>query len=188
MGIITSMGHTNSYTVTTHKHGIVVEGSLPIDEAVVLTEVWKNLGLTFLDACLSGHFGVTMVVCSPSGSEAWRAEIDATRGPRPADLVERAEWYLRGWDKGASSKTILAALSGRRGVIKQPSVPYDGDDVGRCVRLLEHFPEWRGRLAEVGAIFPEWVTWAARWDEVEAVVRHAGAVVAMCDEINGGSQ
>jgi hypothetical protein len=178
-----------TYTITEKPHGIVVEGSMPIDDAVALSKVWKKHGLTIIDACLSGHFRVAMVVCSPSGSKAWRAEIDAARGPRPAELVERAEWYLRGWDKGASSLTIFAALTGRRGfgVIKRPGVPYDADDVGRCVRLLEHFPEWRGRLAEVGAIFPEWVTWAARWDDVEAAY-HAGTVDALCDELNGGSQ
>jgi hypothetical protein len=44
------------------------------------------------------------------------------------------------------------------------SVPADPSDFGRCYRLLKHFPEWRLRLLEVVARYPEWCALVREWD------------------------
>lgn len=52
---------------------------------------------------------------------------------------------------------------------RRPDIPYDPEDFGRCHRLLFAFPEWRARLPEVAARYPEWVPFVAAWDELAAL-------------------
>ena len=80
------------------------------------------------------------------------------------------EWYNSG-DTGTSSETIARVLTGER--IGRPDAPYDGADVGRCVRLLDlaakNGQDWRARLGEVADRYPAW--WAplvSRWPDIEA--------------------
>lgn len=81
----------------------------------------------------------------------------------PKDLLE----WMAGDYTGSSSKTIAHVLSG----VPQSSscvgyTPYDSADFGRCVQLLEIFPEWHARLPEVAAAYPKWRPIVARWDEL----------------------
>jgi hypothetical protein len=71
-------------------------------------------------------------------------------------------------DTGTSSITIWSVMMGRpmpRG--RAPSVPHDPDDFSRCHALLELFPAWRGRLAEVAAEHPDWAGLCGAWAELE---------------------
>jgi hypothetical protein len=65
----------DSYTVTRHKHGIVVEGPLPVGDMSALCDVWQESGFTIIDAKISGHLKATLVVTSEEGSKAWREEL-----------------------------------------------------------------------------------------------------------------
>jgi hypothetical protein len=88
--------------------------------------------------------------------------------------VEHLRW-LAGGDTGMSSATIWMVMTGetpgRYGRL-YPSVPLDADDVGRCVRLLDRFPEWRGRLEEMGDAYPEWLPVVGLWLTIESHYRH----------------
>lgn len=73
------------------------------------------------------------------------------------------DWLLGG-DTGISSKTICAVITGSK--MKDPDVPHDPADFGRCYRLLALFPEWRTRLHEVSEQFPIWGPLVEAWDEL----------------------
>jgi hypothetical protein len=44
--------------------------------------------------------------------------------------------------------------------------PSDPSDLGRCLRLLELFPEWKPRVSEMAAYGAGWAGLTARWDEI----------------------
>lgn len=89
--------------------------------------------------------------------------------PRPMQLVpkELLAW-MTGDYTGASSTTIAHVLSGvsQSTPCLRGSTPFDSADFGRCVQLLEIFPEWRNRLHEVAAVYPKWGPIVFRWDEL----------------------
>ena len=62
-----------------------------------------------------------------------------------SDAEKLAAWLAKG-DTGLSSETIALRMcgipNGRYGIC----YPHDGDDFGRCYRLLRLYPEWRARL------------------------------------------
>lgn len=64
-----------------------------------------------------------------------------------------AEWTVSG-DTGISSEAILAYMTGVEPARWGFSPPADADDRGRCVRLLQKFPEWVPRLQEMTVIQP----------------------------------
>lgn len=80
------------------------------------------------------------------------------------------DWLLSD-DTGVSSKTIFRVMVGAS-IPEAPwhnDIPYDPADLGRCYRLLQLFPEWRGRLSEVSAKFPDWVPFVNEWDSLTAL-------------------
>lgn len=175
-----------SYEVRRMPHGVAVFGPVPVDDFVGLARGWGERGWTLLDASISRAIGATLAAGSPESLRLWRAEIEEQATAKAGDDPELA-WAL-GTDVGASAAAIAWVLAGssparqrvhrdlRRDdegeVIRDsPVVPSDGDDAGRCVRLLDRFPEWRGRLGEVAKIFPWWRPYVARWGEIEAVYR-----------------
>ena len=65
----------------------------------------------------------------------------------------------------------------------QRSTPRDSADLGRCLRLLEVMPEWRGRLNVVAEAYPEtaWPEIIAAWEELEhADPRYQNATLNEC--------
>lgn len=81
-------------------------------------------------------------------------------------------WIL-GRDTGLSSQTIWAVMMGAAEAPYGGSTPRDADDFGRCFRLLKHFPEWRDRLSEVAARFPEWGPLVREWAMLESLYQSA---------------
>ena len=77
------------------------------------------------------------------------------------------EWYT-GDDHGVSSEAIAGAMSGA--VVKRPWTPSDGDDLGRCLRLLALFPEWTSErfAATMSTISPQWKLFAEFWPDLVA--------------------
>lgn len=80
------------------------------------------------------------------------------------ELLEVLEWF-DGRDTGMSSEAIAHHMS--RGTCRGDH-PWDPDDLGRCLRLLKRFPQWRPRLSEMGRYNPQWKRLSERWDEVSA--------------------
>jgi hypothetical protein len=78
------------------------------------------------------------------------------------------EWY-RGTDTGISSETIFEAMTGIP--VRSHSVPADAGDFGRCYRLLDKFPHWRQRIAEVAVMFPDWKPLVDNWETLESMYR-----------------
>ena len=74
-------------------------------------------------------------------------------------------------DRGLSSETIWGSLSGEfvpgPSYRSEGSIPYDSDDLGRCIRLLDLIPEWRKRLTELSKAFPEWEPIVNNWERLE---------------------
>lgn len=81
----------------------------------------------------------------------------------PTDVIA---WFCSN-DTGMSSKCIAAALSGVKPEdIRHPGTPSDPADLGRCLRLLERFPEWKPRMAEMATVSKQWAAVIPYWDEV----------------------
>lgn len=78
------------------------------------------------------------------------------------DLCEVIKW-LCGEDTGRSSRAI--ALHMTTGIC-DGSFPWDPSDLGRCLRLLEQFPEWKTRLPEMAVYGPKWRALVSQWDEL----------------------
>jgi hypothetical protein len=104
------------------------------------------------------------------GSEALalRAEVAALKAAARYDA-----WLLSG-DTGMSSKAIFHFM--RLGA-KGGWTPSDPSDLGRCLRLLERFPEWRERMPEMANCSPKWARMMPYWDVLEAsLLREVGGI------------
>jgi len=79
-----------------------------------------------------------------------------------------AEWIVSG-DTGVSSEAIWAVMMGVNA--EWASVPWDSEDFGRCLRLIEKIPEWKKRLPEVVEKHSSWKGVVRFWDEIETRYR-----------------
>lgn len=159
-----------------HEHGIVLRCSeIPAQEYVALLRAWAAEGWDILAPGIAHALHAHTAVTKAELLERWNAEIEAAAAARAGDDRERA--WLDGPDTGLSSMTIFSVLSKRWGRVAFEALrsagwlPADPDDFGRCLRLLEAIPEWRGRLAEVAVAYPEWGPLVRAWDEFEGLYR-----------------
>jgi len=91
------------------------------------------------------------------------------------DFSQRASAWLHGSDTGMSSEAIFHYMT--LGV-KGGSTPSDPSDLGRCIRLLEAFPEWKARMGEMAAVSADWAIMMPHWDAIVASFqREADAAV-----------
>jgi len=103
-------------------------------------------------------------------------EFEPTRALPLLDDEKRAlQWVIAG-DTGVSSMAIWAVMMGRVENDAQETKdivfydpPEDRADFGRCFRLLQHIPEWRKRLQEVGEAIPRWQPFVRDWRQLEAL-------------------
>lgn len=77
------------------------------------------------------------------------------------DTEKKALKWLLGDDTGASSKAICAHMTGNKA--DAWSYPSDPSDLGRCLRLLTLFPEWKSRISEMAVYGSGWKGVAAQW-------------------------
>lgn len=88
-----------------------------------------------------------------------------------------AEWLTSG-DTGLSSKNIMIYMSS--GVKPKSwhdlSPPADPSDLGRCLRLLEQFPEWKSRMPEMAELGGAWPTYVKHWDEMTALMAEEAGI------------
>lgn len=96
--------------------------------------------------------------------------ISAT-GSKADFLTDRYIDWLQSGDTGTSSEAIFEVMTGKHGKYagSDDNWPHDVSDLGRCVRLLDRFPDWRGRMNEVIKRFPGWGPLVSIWPELEAV-------------------
>ena len=83
-------------------------------------------------------------------------------------LREVIAWFA-GDDTGMSSEAIACHMTGVES--RNPwCAPSDPGDLGRCLRLLERFPEWNGRMGEMAKHGPEWAALVPHWGELEKLM------------------
>ncbi|HBO25091.1 MAG TPA: hypothetical protein DD649_19720 [Providencia sp.] len=71
--------------------------------------------------------------------------------------------WLASDDVGSSSRYMAAILSGQ---FSAPNhYPWDGADLGRCIRLLEAVPELANQLHEMKTCSPQWSAVINNWDK-----------------------
>jgi hypothetical protein len=76
-----------------------------------------------------------------------------------------AAWFVSG-DTGISSKCIAAVMAGVPGDdIPDQYTPSDPADLGRCLRLLELFPEWNERMPEMAKLNEDWANILPHWND-----------------------
>lgn len=126
---------------------------------------------------------VYAVVASTHDDEAWRESIRGRLDKELRSFPPYYRWWF-GCDVGTSSAAILAVLCKSDNSLNHwvaatlrsdaakyadKAVPRDADDFNRCVKLLNLMPEWRSRLGEVAAVYPDtaWPAIVASWDELE---------------------
>lgn len=71
--------------------------------------------------------------------------------------------WLASDDVGASSKYMASVLSGQ--FCAPHHYPWDGADLGRCIRLLEAVPELETELHKMKACSPQWSAVIDNWDK-----------------------
>lgn len=81
--------------------------------------------------------------------------------------------WADGRDVGISSFTLYSVMTGNPNRMSRHDTPKDPADFGRCYRFLALFPQFRPRISEVGARFPEWRPLVAHWDEIERLYEAA---------------
>lgn len=92
--------------------------------------------------------------------------------PRPAPEITRHNWALS-HDTGVSSATLWTILGPNARLYDTFDTPKDGADLGRCMRLLDLAPEWKGRLYEVAEREPKWRPFVENWTELEILYERA---------------
>lgn len=82
------------------------------------------------------------------------------------DIAKLATWFAS-HDTGLSSRAIAAKMAGAdMNQVDMPCPPSDPSDLGRCLRLLELFPEWKPRMGEMASVSESWARILPHWDEV----------------------
>ena len=161
------------YTVETTQYGILIYGELPISHMHGISAFFKPEDKAVMHPGIANHYGAVICVVPEANVKEWETEVES----RIASLPREERW-IRGLGVGVSAKTIFAALADEhyaRTVTSSPRFtpthPHDADDFSRCYKLLQIFPEWRPRLPEVGAKYPEtmWSKLASEWDLLETL-------------------
>jgi hypothetical protein len=86
---------TMKYEVEHTEHGIVVRGPVPVPDLIGLTRIAEERGWDLVDAELSGHLGVTMVLTDAHRAKDWKVELGLIEddGERPCpDCGKSTRW------------------------------------------------------------------------------------------------
>lgn len=99
-----------------------------------------------------------------------QAQLEALRcgtAPTPSVGAEVVQW-LAGGERGASSDTIVAHLTGLS--VPRQGVPRDYWDLRRCLLLLEQCPSLGTRFDDMAEAGVEWASLVAKWDALKTCV------------------
>jgi hypothetical protein len=115
--------------------------------------------------------------CPKCGAGPRKIGFGRSNVPEPAPCLddisdqERRHRWLDLGDNGISSETIAAVMCGAPFDHRRHGHPHDGDDFGRCHRLLCLYPQWRERLDLMRGVSPAWDALVSRWTEIEAAYK-----------------
>jgi hypothetical protein len=166
------------YTIDVWPHGWTLSGptdqpGLPMNALHDSMKLFPRSAEMCLDIAhhlkMANFPRVVLCIATPDQSRKWREEIlEAIKAFPP-----QRRWWL-GLDVGQSSMALFSCfcsldLAGPARDMSRAAAPCDAADFGRCMRLLQMFPEWRARLDEVASAFrhTKWPAIIARWDELE---------------------
>lgn len=76
--------------------------------------------------------------------------------------------WLASDDVGMSSKFMASVLSGQ--FQAEFAIPYDQEDLGRCLRMIQAVPELTPRIGEMRKHGPMWAAVADKWDRWTAML------------------
>ena len=118
---------------------------------------------------------IKAIQCPACGAVSKQIALGRGHVPMPepvsaemSDARRLLEWLaLR--DDGLSSRCIAAVMCGTK---HDGSYPRDGDDFGRCERLLERYPAWRQRFHEMREVGPIWCALVDQWTEIRQAWLH----------------
>lgn len=110
--------------------------------------------------CGAGPNGILMGLCLTE-------EEDRNLRISGSAHTKALNWYSRA-ETGQSSLSIYRFFVAK--MIYQATIPSDLDDLKRCVRLLEHVPEWKVRMPEMSVV-PGWERLATEFDRLTALFR-----------------
>jgi len=85
------------------------------------------------------------------------------------DIAKIMRWVI-GNDTGISSKCIAAFMCGADVQNRYCDAPSDPSDLGRCLRLLELFPEWKPRMLEMSTVNDRWAKIVPHWEELGKIM------------------
>ena len=162
-------------------------GGVPIDCLnEILPAMPKN---SVVDGSISAALGAVFAIGTEKECKAWRAEIEEQLEKDVKDPYRR---WLLGTDTGVSSITMFSEMIDKADLrlealsrIRDPDIPHDSSDFGRCYRLLQKFPEFGKRWAKLVEKHPAWRLYADNWSTLEGhwVAKEYVAVNAMLDRI-----
>lgn len=85
------------------------------------------------------------------------------------DAVAGRENALKSWlfstDTGSSSRFMACVLSGWSIPLPSNDYPRDPSDLGRCIRLIESVPEFKGCIHKMNAHGSEWQQVVLHWEQ-----------------------
>lgn len=166
-------GASCALLVEYHELGIVIRKPAPIEGFTKLLKQFEREGFKRLSIKLCGPLdAVAVLTKTDEDAERWASEIDGKAQRNSGGDAELA--WICGTDTGTSSLTIFSVLAERGYLATNKghylgNPPWDPDDFGRCYRLLELFPQWRGRLREVAAKHKAWRGLVDNWSELESL-------------------
>lgn len=144
---------------------------------------------SFLDAGISSALNAIFAIGTEAECKAWRSEIEEQLEKDVKDPYRR---WLFGTDTGVSSITMFSEMIDNTDLrlealsrIRDPDIPHDSSDFGRCYRLLQKFPEFGKRWAKLVEKHAAWRLYADNWSTLEArwAAKEYVAVNAMLDRI-----
>lgn len=157
----------SEYTVKTINNCKVIFGSVPVGDLDAFVKISPKGSI--IDTQASRHLGATLVIGLKEDTEtlmdlpACYAVNVEQRKAKDTGLSEAAQQWLSNGERGTSSNTIFAVLSGMD-ITKTRSHPHDPADLRRCRLLLEQVPEFAPRMGEMASISKEWAGLVASWD------------------------
>lgn len=83
-------------------------------------------------------------------------------------FIVRATAWLHSHDTGISSRAIFDYMT--LGILGG-CTPSDAGDLGRCVRLLDRFPEWQARMPEMARVSDDWAALMQIWEPLVVAYR-----------------
>lgn len=148
------------------------EGKTPQHVGCVLCEhvwvaAWLPMDTTRFAALMSG------LHCPACGAGAKSLQLRMPNDVPETDELSPAlrDWLARG-ERGISSNTIVQHLTGIKTLDRfGGSHPHDGDDLRRCMLLLDAVPELQPRIRQMATCSKEWAALVADWDGLLAILR-----------------